>query len=179
LRASLSAGVDLYNGPRGDPNLGGGDPKGCVQVFRVALMSAKPLLADHPELQKSIDRGLADAEKLASVRDQAWALRDTLLEVRTSLVRGGKMEIPDIVPPPVDGKTLWDRLGGEKSVTKTIDDIVDAAVADPRVNFFRDGKFKKSPAEIVAMKKQFVSLVTPLAAGPLPPYHLPSLTTPH
>jgi hemoglobin len=169
LRESLSAGADIYNGPRGDPNLGGGDPKGCVEFFRGALRSFRPLLADHPELQKSIDKGLTDAAKLASSRDQAWLLREVLLDVRAGL-RGKMPPIIDIVPPPVDGKTLWERLGGEKGVTQIVSDVVDWSIADPDVNFLRDGKYGKTKDEIATLKRHVVALISTIGKGPLPPY---------
>ncbi len=41
-------------------------------------------------------------------------------------------------PPPPEAKTLWDRLGGEANVAKVVDDFVNTAGKDPKVNFWRD-----------------------------------------
>lgn len=77
LRDVINRGADLYNG---------GDPAGCYQLFRGALMAARPALG--ADVQKSVEAALADAERAPDPRRKAWLLRRSLDDVRAQL--GGK-----------------------------------------------------------------------------------------
>src|SRR5690242_13869828 len=55
LRRALDEGADLYNE---------GSPTACVYLFRGALTAVHPLLDHHARLQKAIERGLADTQRL-------------------------------------------------------------------------------------------------------------------
>jgi hemoglobin len=68
-------------------------------------------------------------------------------------------------PPPKE--TLWDRLGGEAGVAKVVDDFVNTAGKDPKVNFWRDPTFTPSKEQIAEVKKQLVAFVSKAAGGPL------------
>jgi ribosomal protein L7/L12 len=76
LREAINHGVDLYNS---------GDHAGCYHVFEGALLTVRPLLTDHPELQKSIADSLSGAEREPLVWRRAFALRATLDRVRADL----------------------------------------------------------------------------------------------
>ena len=65
------------------------------------------------------------------------------------------------------GEDLWDRLGGQAGVTRIIDDLVAAVATDPRVDFFRGGKFKLDAAGVARLKKLLVEQVSSLTGGPL------------
>ena len=52
-----------------------GDHYGCYRVFQGILITLKPVLADQPALQKSIDDGLAEAARQPQAWQRAWALR--------------------------------------------------------------------------------------------------------
>jgi hemoglobin len=60
--------------------------------------------------------------------------------------------------------SLWDRLGGEKNVAKVVDDLVALAVADPKVDFTRGGKYKPDVSEL---KKQLIAFISSAAGGPV------------
>jgi|ERR1051325_2033922 hemoglobin len=64
-------------------------------------------------------------------------------------------------------KTLWDRLGGEKNVTKVVADFQKAAGADPKVNASRDGKFKLDEKGKKERSRQFVEFISSVTGGPL------------
>src|SRR5213593_4712224 len=66
LRDVINRGADLYNG---------GDPAACYRLFEGSLMSIRPLLEHRPELQKSIARGLASAERDPLTWRRAFTLR--------------------------------------------------------------------------------------------------------
>ncbi len=70
-------------------------------------------------------------------------------------------------PPPPEAKTLWDRLGGEANVAKVVDDFVNTAGKDPKVNFWRDPTKVPSKEEVADLKKHLVAFVSSVTGGPL------------
>ena len=74
---------------------------------------------------------------------------------------------PAAPPPPPEAKTLWDRLGGEANVAKVVDDFVNTAGKDPKVNFWRDPTKVPSKEEVAALKKHLVEFVSSATGGPL------------
>jgi hemoglobin len=70
-------------------------------------------------------------------------------------------------PLPLPG-TPWEELGGEKGVTKIMDELIDRLIEDKRVNFSRNGQYLKTPAEIAALKRQFVALASAVGKGKHP-----------
>jgi hemoglobin len=162
LRDVINTGRDLFNRF--------GDYSGCYRVFQGSLMTAKPLLAHRPDLQKVIDAGLAEAGGLAYMHQRAFALRKTLDTVRAGLKSGEPIPVgPEKVESLKDGKaekTEWERLGGEENVRRILDEFLINAAADPKVNLFRDGKFKMDEKQIAALKKKLVDLISEISGGP-------------
>src|SRR5262249_48728803 len=150
-RQATNEAAELYNT---------GYPTACAYLFHGSLMSVDPLLDHRPEIQKMIRKGIADAKRISSMDKRAWAFRYLIDDIRNGL--RDKMEKVEVGK----GDTLWQRLGGEANVQKIISDCVDAAIADPKVNFFRDGKYRMTPAQIVEMKKKLVILVSAATGGP-------------
>src|SRR5262245_45134018 len=74
LRDVINAGSDLYNRES--------DHAGCARLYQGALMTLRPLLDHHPELQKNIDTGLKDADRIPAMAQRAHALRKVLDQVR-------------------------------------------------------------------------------------------------
>jgi hemoglobin len=161
-------GVELYNS---------GDHAGCYRTFRALLLTVKPLLDGHKDLQDAIDRGLAGAAQLGRMDARAYALRTTLDEVRETLA--GKRKPEDKKPEdkkpedkkpedkkPEDTKptTLWDRLGKEEGVSKLVQQFMDKVGKDPKVDVTRGGKYQIKPEEL---KKQLVAWFSEKAGGPL------------
>jgi hemoglobin len=162
LRDVINRGADMYNN---------GDAAGCYRLFEGALLAVRPLLDHRAELQKSIDAGLASAPGNPDMRRRAWALRRVLDDVRdqvhgkapAAVAKGGKKE--ELIGRPE--KSLWDRLGGEPAVSKVVDDFTEIAGPDPKVNFTRDGKYKPTDEQMVALKKSLVAFISSATGGPL------------
>ncbi len=76
-----------------------------------------------------------------------------------------------------DARTLYERLGGEPTVTAIVDDLAARTIADPRVNFERkdvrsgmlSGRVKPwdpSPEHVEEFKRHMVEFITLAAGGP-------------
>jgi hemoglobin len=126
-------------------------------------MMARMQLDNHPNLQKEIDAGLKDAERLPTPGERAHALRRVIDNVRGTL----DPSLKKVETPKPAGGNLWERLGGEKNVRKVVDDFVAAAVADPKVNFDRGGKYKLDAAAVAHLKQTLVELISSVSGGPL------------
>ena len=61
-------------------------------------------------------------------------------------------------------KSLYDRLGGEPAITSVVEDFVGRAAGNPKVNFFRDGKFKG--IDVARLKRQLVAFIGQATGGP-------------
>jgi len=61
-------------------------------------------------------------------------------------------------------KSLYERLGGEPAITAVVEDFVGRAAADPKVNFFRDGKYKG--IDVPRLKRQIVEFIGQATGGP-------------
>jgi hemoglobin len=164
LRDIINTGADLFNNHN--------EILGCYRLYQGSLMSIRPLLADHPDLQDQIERALADTEKMTSLEKRARALNTTLQEVRKKLKPAGSA-VPDVpktkpsvAKPPIP-MSLWDRLGGEVAVRKVVDDLSATAAADPKVNLTRNGKYKLNDAAVTNLKQMLVELVSSVTGGPL------------
>jgi hemoglobin len=87
---------------------------------------------------------------------------------RKNIVAGKQpLKIP-VIPPPAPNaapRTLWERLRGEEGAKKIVDDFLDPALEDPKVNFFRGGP-KMGADQIKAMKSKFVDLISHYGGGP-------------
>lgn len=90
----LKIAVPLYNS---------GEVEGGYRLLEGALMTAKPLLAHRPELQREIDRALNSAARANVEADKrAWILRETIDAVRGD-VRG---KAPAVPVTPAKGTTV-------------------------------------------------------------------------
>jgi hemoglobin len=172
LRVVINHGVELYNANRVDD---------CYEQFRQSLQDLIPVLTGHPDLQKLIREALDKVEKdpewrvktaaratmpnpeLAPVvRQKAFALRAVFNDVRAGL-----NPEPNKKPTPPGTASLWDRLGGEKGVSKVADDFVALVAANPKVDVTRGGKFKLDALAIADFKKEMVAFVSSVTGGPL------------
>jgi hemoglobin len=96
LRTVINTGADYFNVDK--------DYRGCYRLFEGSLIAARPLLGHHPDLQKEIDRGLADAKSMTNDVDRAFALRRVLDNVRKKLEPAGvptKDKVTDKKPTDV------------------------------------------------------------------------------
>lgn len=138
-------------------------------VYTEALKGLQSQLGDGPRLKKVIDTALATAQQTPSVYRRAFILRVALDQLRAetkpakaAVAKGSKSN-----GAPAKKKTLWDRLGGEAGVTKIIDDFVNLAAPDPKIDFFRGGKFQMTPDQVVKMKREMVEQISQASGGPL------------
>ncbi len=162
LRDIMNHGADVYN--RGDRN-------GCYRLFEGALLALRIHLADRPDLLRVIDRGLAEADRQESVGERAFTLRKALDDVRKGLktrpaLAGARPPDHAPAPRPAAPGSLWDRLGGEAGVRRVVDDLVDVAGRDPKVDFTRHGKYRLEGAALERFKKQMVDFFSQAAGGP-------------
>lgn len=164
LRGIIDHGADLYNQ---------GDWNGCYRLWEGALLSLKPMLDHRPKLQGAIDGGLSKARQEPVLWQRAWALRPILDKIRSDInadyphKRKREAGEPPLAAEETKKKTLWDRLGGEPGVTKIVDDFVTLAAPDPKVDFFRGGKYKPTPDEVAKMKRELVEQFSQASGGPL------------
>ncbi|MDB5318412.1 MAG: Hemoglobin-like protein, partial [Phycisphaerales bacterium] len=71
--------------------------------------------------------------------------------------------------PMMATRSLYDRLGGEPAITAVIDDFVNRAAGDPKVNFTRKGTDKEWPAtpeNVAKLKKHLTQFVCMATGGP-------------
>jgi hemoglobin len=150
LREAINVGADLFNA---------GDERGCVRVYQGALVVALPFLDHRPDVRKSIEAKISRVRATTSPSDAAFLLRECLDEIR--LATRGEQQQPAPARRP---KTLWDQLGGEAAVRAVVKDLVTAAIADPKVNFTRNGKYTP---DVAALEQKLVELVSAKTGGPL------------
>lgn len=72
LKEVINTGAELFNKFS--------DHAGCYRLYQGALLSVKPFLA--PELQKSVQEALKDADGLPRMSDRAFRLRKMLDQIR-------------------------------------------------------------------------------------------------
>jgi hemoglobin len=158
-------------------------------------MTAKPFLDRYPDLQKSIELGLANADRYSDVARRSKALRAVLDEIRARVKPSAQSRVttettppekvaadtsrPEFKLPPGPARptpivktppppaTLWERLGGEVTVRHVVDDWVAIAASDPKVDFTRGGKIKLTDAQVTDLKNKLVVLVSQVTDGPL------------
>lgn len=146
LYESLKLGTTLYNQ---------GDHEACFRIYQGSLITALGFLDHRPEQQAMIQKHLKSLESSTSVSQRANALRQAIDELRTSFK-------PNAV--------LWDRLGGESSVTALVEDFVTRVVTNPKVNFSRRGSgrlWDANPDNLVRLKKLLVQMIASTTGGPL------------
>ncbi len=148
LRRVIREGVEHYKADR---------LAECAAVFQGGLVAVQSFLQHRPNLQDAIRKGLASAEQETSSYQRAWALRQVIDKVRTT-----------VKPPPMAGAgdTLWDRLGGERNVRRIVSDFVDSALKDPKVNFSRNGKYRMDAERVADLKHKIVMLTSAIGKGP-------------
>lgn len=147
VRKAMIEAADLYNA---------GNPTASYTRFRQTLDLVDPLLAHRPQLQIAVRQGLESTGRLPNVDRQAWALHYLSAQVYSATQ-----------PPRIgEGKTLWERLGGEENVTKIVDDFLALALDDKAVNLNRNDRFPMDRERLARFKSQLVALTSAVAGGP-------------
>jgi hemoglobin len=67
--------------------------------------------------------------------------------------------------PVGSADTLWKRLGGEDGVTKIVEDWLNLAAADRRVNLTRGDKYKLDKQKEAELKQRFVAYLSSITPG--------------
>jgi hemoglobin len=138
-------------------------------VYMEALKGLQSQLGQRPTLKNVIESALATAQQTPQTYRRAFILRVVLdqlrAETRPTKVTAAKENRPS--GTSAAKKTLWDRLGGEPGVTKIVDDFVNLAAPDPKVDFFRRGELQMPPQQVVKMKREMVEQISQATGGPL------------
>jgi hemoglobin len=66
----------------------------------------------------------------------------------------------------VSTSTLWDRLGGERTLRQVVDEFVNVAIRDPKVNYTRDGRFLLDEQAIADTKRTALEIISTATNGP-------------
>jgi hemoglobin len=131
-----------------------GNYEGCYRLYQGTLMALVPLLDHRPTLREKTKLRLEQAAKFPKPADGAFDLRRGLDDIMNDIA-------------PAKKTALWDRLGGEASVRKVVDDFVLAVLEDKKVNFLRDGKYKPDGKAVQQLKQLLVEWLSEKAGGPL------------
>jgi hemoglobin len=201
LRGIIDQGADLYN--QGDwngcyrlwegalmmlkPLVGDRPLRSWVRtthsenaVYMDAMKALQSRLGDRPGLKEVIDTALATAQQTPQIYRRAFILRVVLDQVRAEIrpAKTGVTKEPKPSSPPQAKKTLWERLGSEPGVAKIVDDFVNLAAPDPKVDFFRGGKFQMTAEQVANMKRELVEQISE-ASGGLLKYRGPDMKKVH
>src|SRR5262245_12588915 len=188
LRDMHNRAADLFNNTR--------DYNGSYRMFQGGLYMARPLVAHRADVQKLLDDGLAEAERLASVPERALRLHKAIEDMRAKLkpaaakppespapmpmpmgtppspLAPGTPPVkppdgPAFPPPPAAPLTLWKRLGGEENVRRIVEDFVTLVIIDPKVDFARNNKFKFTEAKEAELKARLAAFISSVTEGTL------------
>jgi hemoglobin len=151
----INIGVPIYNA---------GNHESCYQIYRGCCIATMRLLEHRADLKADLDGALKQAESITTAPERAFALRKAMDRVLDSVRQSKSMSAP---PAATGEKALWERLGGEQAVRAVVHDFVIAAAPDPKVNFFRDGKFKLDDAGVKRLEQLLVELISATTGGPL------------
>jgi len=176
LRDVINKGADLYNN---------GDQNGCYRLYEGALLALQPLLDNRPEIQKAIATGVENARRNPDLGRRAFVLRDVLDQIRNDInpkkpEEGGKKP-GDGAKPPAPGvkKTVWERLGGEANVKQIVDDFLDLASTNLKVDFDRGGRYLMTAEKTKNLKQLLVEMISANTGGPYKKYTGKDMKTVH
>ncbi len=102
-------------------------------------------------------------EKNKAMPDDVKAVMGVIGSTRADIV-----EKKPVDPPKM---SLWEKLGGETNVKKVVEDFVNAAAADPKVDFFRtetlkNDKYKLDATGVTKLKQLLVDQISAATGGP-------------
>jgi hemoglobin len=169
LHDIINKGADLYNS---------GDRNGCYRLWEGALLALQPLLDHRPEMQKAITTAIDDARRNPSLARRAFVLRDAIDALRNDIHPEKKNDDAG-KPTTGGGKTIWERLGGEANVKQVVDDFVEMAALDNKVDFDRGGKYPLTEEKIKHLKQMLVELISANTGGPYKKYTGKDMKTVH
>jgi hemoglobin len=134
-------------------------PNAAAYLLQGATTSLEPLLEHRPELQKTLQVKLAEAQTLSDGRERARTLYLALYVIHERIAEQD-------IPAPRKGETLWVRLGEKKGVTKIVGEFVEGCLNNPKANFTRNEAYLQTPEKVAALKHNLVLLASALGKGP-------------
>jgi hemoglobin len=96
LREVHDRGADLYNNR---------DTAGCYRLFQGGLIAVRGMLGHRPDVQQTIDKGLAEADRSDSVAARAYTLHGLVEQVRKDLRSPAKEVTKTEEKPPAEPST--------------------------------------------------------------------------
>ena len=158
----LKLGTDIYNR---------GSQDACYRLYQGSLMSIVGFLEHRPDQIIKINKAIKDTNDMTSASERAFTLRKALDDLRAaikpSLTSQMNTTPPDNSTP--GQKKLWDRLGGELTVTLLVEDLVTRVMKNPKINFARRGtgnQWDANPENLSKIKKQFMQWISSVSGGP-------------
>jgi hemoglobin len=144
-------------------------------VEQISSVSGGPLKYTGRDMKSShAGMGITDAQFGAIAGDliavlKSFKVPDKEINELVGIIATTKPDIVEAAPaaPTTDPGSLWARLGGEPAVKAVVHAFVLKAAADPKVNFFRDGKYAPTPAFVANLEKLLVELISQVSGGPL------------
>jgi len=105
-----------------------GDYAGGYRIYQGGLMMARRMLADRPDLQKTIAEGMAAAERQTAVDRRAYRLHELIETVRVELVRPAKGPERLTVPPRDVGPATKPGTKQETKPSAKVGEVQDGVV---------------------------------------------------
>ena len=129
LKEMHNKGAELYNA---------NDSAGCLKVYSTALQSVKPFLKHRPAIQKTIDAGLIEVDKLDGAKARSFRLHEIIERVRADLkaepalpkaTHSGVSGVVALDGQPLAGAAIT-LTGGKRSFTAFTDAAGRFAITD-------------------------------------------------
>ena len=160
----LKLGTDIYNR---------GSQDACYRLYQGSLMSIVGFLEHRPDQIIKINKAIKDTNDMINVSERAFTLRKALDDLRAAIkpTLTSQMNTTQPANPPGQ-KSLWDRLGGELTVTLLVEDLVTRVMKNPRINFARRGtgvQWDANPENLSKLKKHFIFWISSVSGGPFKP----------
>ncbi len=157
----LKLGTDIYNR---------GSQDACYRLYQGSLMSIVGFLEHRPDQIIKINKAIKDTNDMINVSERAFTLRKALDDLRAAIKPALTSQMNTAQPAnPPGQKSLWDRLGGELTVTLLVEDLVTRVMKNPKINFARRGtgvQWDANPESLSKIKKQFMQWISSVSGGP-------------
>jgi hemoglobin len=150
LYKSLCDGRELFNS---------GKHAASAYFLEGAAASSLFMLEHRPELRKAVEAALEKATEETPGAERAKIVYFALLDVYDKTW-------PTLDEPAKQRATLWERMGGEEGATKIIDEFVERAMKNEKINFTRNGRYFQDPKQVEELKRKMVDLASDLGQGP-------------
>jgi hemoglobin len=160
----LKLGTDIYNR---------GSHESCYRLYQGCLMGLLGFMDHRPEHAEKIQKALRATDTITNAAERAHVLRDVIDELRTSIKVTHTTKPPTTTMPIAPAQntiTLWKRLGGEDILKPIVNDWINRALVNPRVNFTRRGtghQWEANPENVAKVKAQFLAMLSANTGGPL------------